>query len=335
MMKNTFTLALSGLTVFALFVAGCKKSEGPAAQMDPPGVVNESTALTYSTQNSPLVQNDEQTFADQDTSASNVSTFMKVDSAIIPLRWGRFINPNGITRTFTVLVLPGDSIALVNIHRIISGNFVFLVRNKPPQDTTQFFLVQKPFTDTTRRAIVFKRVSFTGLYINRWVPVATSLVNGGTLPPNNNIRILSAVLYYPSGDSLVVTNPDTTFLLYRWVRMYVHSTKDVPEFLAGDRIKIRVTVMSNDSTGDIVALRYGVNLVQHKRALLDLVSSVDNQDGTFTRVYETSQNPLRYLYMHAHTGWFHFGMDAMTKGTLFDSNAPYSASWWAIPYRVF
>lgn len=331
-MRKISAFSFVGVAVFAMLLAGCKKNDGPA-QTDPPGVVNESTALTYSAQNQPFVQNDELTYADRDTSASNTSTFLKVDTAIIPVRWGRFIDPHGITRTFTVSA--NDSIAFVYIHRVITGKLVILVRNKPPQDTTQFYLVQKPFTDTTRRVIVFKRVSFTGLYINRWVPVATSLVNGGTLPPNNNITITQAVLYYPTGDSLVVTDPDTTFLLYRWTRMFVHTTKIVPEFVAGDRIKLRVTVVSKDATGDIVALRYGVNVLNHKRVVLQLVSSVDNNDGTYTRIYETPLNPLAYLYMHVFSGWFHFGVDAITRATLFDDSAVYSASWWAIPYRVF
>ena len=329
-MRRISVVAFAGVVVLGLLVAGCKKNDGPS-QTDPPGVVNETTALTYSAQNQPFVQNDELTFADRDTTASNTSTFMKVDTAIVPLRWGRFVS--GVTRTFTVNA--NDSVALVIIHRVITGNLVILVRNSPPADTTQFHLVQKPFTDTTRRAIVFKRVSFTGLYINRWVPVATSLVNGGTLAPNNNIAIDQATLYLPAGDSLVVTDPDTTFLLYRWVRMFVHTAKNVPEFVAGDRIRLRVTVVSKDATGDVVALRYGVNLANHKRTLLQLVSSVDNNDGTYTRVYETPLNPLAYLYMHVFSGWFHFGIDAITRVTLFDDSAPYSASWWAIPYRVF
>jgi len=332
-MGNMKRFAFLGTVVVAMLLAGCKNNNGPAGQTDPPGVVDESSALKYATQNQPFVQNDEQTYADQDTSASNSSTFMKVDTAIIPVRWGRFIDKNGITRTFTIVA--NDSVAFVTIHRVVNGNFVILVRNKPPQDTTKFYLVQKAFTDTTHRIVIFKRVSFTGLFINRWVPVATSLVSGGTLPPNNNVTITNVVLYYPTGDSLVVTNPDTTFLLFRWVNMVVHTVKDVPIFVAGDRIRLRATVVSSDATGDIVALRYGVNVSQHKRALLTLVSSEDNGDGTYTRVYETPLNPLAYLYMHVFSGWFHFGVDAITYATLFDDSAPYSASWWAIPYRVF
>ena len=40
-------------------------------------------------------------------------------------------------------------------------------------------------------------------------------------------------------------------------------------------------------------------------------------------------------YVHFHRGFFHMGIDAITRATLMDDVAPYSVSWWGIPYRVF
>jgi len=332
-MKRSSVLLML-LALFGLFVVGCKNGDqGPDTQADPPGVTNETTALSFAATNDGFVQNDELTFVDQAVESSNTSTFGKVDSAIIPVRWGRFVNRGGITRTVTTTVLPGDTIAVVNVQREIVGNFAILAKSNP-QDTA-FYLIQKPFHDHTVRNIVFKRATRIGLFMARWVPVATSLVDGATVPPDDNISIIRVAVYYPNGDSLVVTNPDTTFLLYRWVRFFVPSWKDVPQFTPGDRVNIQVTVLSKDATGDFVALRYGVNAMHHKRALLDLLSEKDNGDGTYTRVYETSRNPLRYLFVHYHTGWFNMGIDALTKETLLQNPAPYSASWWGIPYRVF
>jgi len=333
-MKKSLIQLLMVLAVSGLFVVGCKKSDqGPDVQADPPGVTNETTALTYAATIDAFVQNDQVTFVDQAVENSNISTFGKVDSAIIPVRWGRFINPGGITRTVTVTVLPGDTIAVVNVQREVLGNFAILAKSNPTD--TVFYLIQKPFHDHTNRNVVFKRAMRTGLFMGRWVPVATSLVDGATVPPDHKISLTRVAVYYPNGDSLVVTHPDTTFLLYRWTRLFVPSRKDVPEFTPGDRVNIQVTVLSKDATGDLVALRYGVNAMHHKRALLDLLSEVNNGDGTYTRVYETSRNPARFLFMHYHTGWFHMGIDAITKETLLENPAPYSASWWGVPYRVF
>jgi len=333
-MRKPFGLVMVSLAVGAVFLAGCKKDDGSGPTTDPPGVVNESTAMQYSAQTDAFVQNDEVTFADSAVTDANYSTFGKVDSAIVPYRWGRFINPGGITRTETVTVLPGDTLAIVKVDKDINGNFAILAKAQPTD--TAFILIQKPFHDHSVRYILFKRITRTGFFMGRWLAVASSLVNGATVPPDNNISIQSATVYYSNGDSLTVTNPDTTFLLYRWLNWFVRTRKDVPVYVPGDRVKLSVTVVSKDASGDLVALRYGVFGRYHKRALLDLVpgSEVDHHDGTFTRTYVTSTNPLRYLYMHYHTGWFNLGIDAVTKSTFTDSSAPYSAAWWGVPYRV-
>jgi hypothetical protein len=58
------------------------------------------------------------------------------------------------------------------------------------------------------------------------------------------------------------------------------------------------------------------------------VSQADNGNGTFTRQFEI------HWPVHFHLGFFNAGVDALTKETLFDDQAPYSVSWWGIPYRV-
>ncbi len=98
----------------------------------------------------------------------------------------------------------------------------------------------------------------------------------------------------------------------------------------GASFLLRATVVSASSDTDFVAFRPGVPGLFVKRTLMKLVSEVDNGDGTFTRIYETS--PL--TVMHRHPGFFHMGVDAVTRGTVMDDQEPYSASWWGIPYHV-
>jgi hypothetical protein len=50
-------------------------------------------------------------------------------------------------------------------------------------------------------------------------------------------------------------------------------------------------------------------------------------------VFEISRVAPQYI--HFHRGFFHLGLDAITRATLMDDSAPYSVSWWGIPYRVF
>ena len=84
---------------------------------------------------------------------------------------------------------------------------------------------------------------------------------------------------------------------------------------------------------DLVALRFGFDGTRERRAKLAMTSQVANGDGTFTRVFEVSKTTP--LFMHFHTGWFNMGVEAMTKATLYDDQAPYTVSWWGIPYRIF
>jgi hypothetical protein len=183
------------------------------------------------------------------------------------------------------------------------------------------------------RNVIFKRVdsSKTRYWLN-WVPVATSLVSGGTSAPNNMISITKLVLYLPSGDTLSVTDPTGYYLRYRWLKVFKGGRTDLPEFSAGQSVKLSVTVVSASADTDLIALRYGFDNSHEKRAKLALTSQVDNGNGTFTRVFEVSRTTP--LFMHFHRGSFNFGVEAMTKATLFDDTAPYSVSWWGLPYKV-
>jgi hypothetical protein len=62
---------------------------------------------------------------------------------------------------------------------------------------------------------------------------------------------------------------------------------------------------------------------------MTLISQTQNGDGTYTRVYQAT------WFSHFFTGFFNVGVDAVTRGTLYDDSLPYSASWWGIPYRVY
>jgi hypothetical protein len=89
-----------------------------------------------------------------------------------------------------------------------------------------------------------------------------------------------------------------------------------------------VTLNSASADTDFVALRFGFDAFHKRRARLHIISEANNGDGTYTRVYEKT------WLTHPHPGYFHAGVDAMTKGTVHDDVEPYSVSWWGIPYRV-
>ena len=326
-MKRTTMVLMAAVMLTGVLVTGCKKDNGPdeAALV---GVTNEEQAMQYFAKNDEFVANDEETFADKSIESFDYGTFGKVDAAITPLRWGRFVT--SVTRTVTTTIQPGDTIAIAMVDKSISGT----LKIRGVNGTGDTVTIEKPFNDLSKRNVIFKRVNrSTDRFWLNWVPVATSLVEGGTASPNNQIEITKLVLYVSTTDTITITDPNAYFLRYRWLKLFNGGRKDVPEFLAGQTLKLQVTVVSASADTDFVALRYGVSGNNHKRVRLALASEVNNGDGTYTRVFEIARTAPQFV--HFHRGWFHMGIDAVTRATLMDDAAPYSVSWWGVPYRVF
>jgi hypothetical protein len=326
-MKRSTLLLMTSMMLTGLFVSGCKKSDGPD-ESAPVGVTNEEQAMQYFAKNDEFVTNDEETFTDKSAETFDYGTFGKVDAAITPLRWGRLVT--SVTRTVTTTVQPGDTIAIAVVDKNIIGTLK--IRGLKPNGDT--ITIDKPFNDVSKRNVIFKRVSRNpDKYWLNWVPVATSLVEGGTVVPNNQIDITKLVMYTSAADTITIVDPNAYFLRYRWLKLFNGGRKDVPEMTAGQALKLQVTVVSASADTDFVALRYGAGALQRKRVRLALVSETNNGNGTYTRVFEISR--VAPQFVHFHRGFFHMGIDAITRATLMDDAAPYSVSWWGIPYRVF
>jgi len=316
-----------GIPLFAgILIAGCTKDNGgPVTDVPPPGVTNETQAMQSMASSDQFVENEEVTMADQSMETMDYGTFGKIDAAITPLRWGRFVT--SVTTTVTATVLPGDTIAIAHVSKLISGSLK--VRGTTGAGDT--VTITKPFTDSAAHNIIFKRVArLATLYWRNWVPVATSLVDGGTTPApaGASINITRLDVFLPQGDTITVTDPTNYYLRYRWVGLFTGGRKDCPVFAGGDQIKLRATVVSESPDTDIVVLRFGFDVLHRRRVRMAVVSEVHNLDGTYTREYELS------WFANFHPGYFHAGVDAVTRATLFDDSAPYSVSWWGVPYRV-
>lgn len=153
--------------------------------------------------------------------------------------------------------------------------------------------------------------------------------------PNNLIRIVelrqrvvATDSFLPVGDSIVVRDPALFLLRYRWLRVSAGGERDVPKLVAGTRVRLCVTVVSASPDPEVVSLRYGFDEFHARRLQMLYTGGTENVDGTFTRVFEIAWP------VHFHVGFFHAGVDAMTRGTLFDDGALYAVSWWGFLYRV-
>lgn len=320
-MKKSFVVLLAMMALVGLLATGCSTGNDPE-ETAPVGVTDELSAMKYFANNDEFVNNDEQTIDDEEIQPTDYGTFGKIEATITPLRWGRFVTR--VVRTVTDTIMPGDTIAIAHIHKVITGT----LRIRGLNGNGDTVLVQKPFTDNADRVIIFKRVGrATKRFWLNWIPVATSLVAGGT-PTPNNINITKVELI-TRNDTIVVTDPLRYFLRYRWLRLYNQGNKDVPELDAGGNVLIKATVVSSSPDTDLVALRFGVGTFQKRRMRMHIIAETPLGGGLYERVFQAP------FVVHFHKGWFHAAVDAMTKETLFDDQAPYSVSWWGIPYRVF
>ena len=321
-MKMSMAIVGGVFALGGLLIAGCTKHQdgpvgGSSANTDQIAQI-QAQALA-----DPFVQNDQATFSDQSVQPTDYGSLGKVDAPITPLRWGRFIT--GVSSTVTTTILPGDTMAVAHIEKTITG--VFKIRGMEGGVDT---IISKPFTDKAVRNMLLRKVAF--MDTTRWRPVATSLVDGATTPPpaNNRIAITQVQVFAPT-DTVTITDPTTFYLRYHWLPFHEGERGDCPDFRGGDKVIVQATVVSASADTDLVALRYGFGFAFAigRRQHMTLISQTANGDGTFTRVYQA------IWYSHFFTGFFNAGVDAVTRGTLYDDALPYSASWWGIPYRVY
>lgn len=324
-MKTSMKFFWMLLAVAGLGLAGCQKDDivAPPGNQPPPGVTNETTSMQNMAVNDAFVRNDEQTFDDEEVAPEDYGTFDKIEADITPLRFGRFIT--SVTRTVTLTVDASDTIAVAVVDKDIIGVF----KIKAVNTTGDTVLVEKPFNDKSKRQVVFRRVRRdTVEYWHNWRPVSTSLVEGGTAAPNDRVKIVKVDVFLPNGDTISVADPTNYFLRYKWIDGWHRGRKDCPVLLPGQLVTTRVTVNSSSADTDLVTLRFGFDDFHRRRAAFHIVSETNNGDGTFSRVYEKT------WYVHLHPGYFNAGVEAMTKGTVYDDTEAYSVSWWAVPYRV-
>lgn len=325
-MKRTLAVMGWAIAIAGVLVSGCSKKESEVDASTPPaGVTNEVQAMQNLAVNESFVQNDELTMADQSIQTFNYGTFGKVDAAVIPLRWGRFVT--GVTKTVTTTTQPGDTIAIAVVEKLVTGSLKIQAKT----GTGDTVVISKPFTDKSVRNIIFRRVAKNDqrFWLN-WMPVASSLVAGGTFPApvSNAITLTKVQFFVSSGDTITVTDPTNFYLRYKWLKWFHGGKKDLPELTGGDPVVLRATVISASPDTDLVALRYGFDVLHRRRQMMTMISQVKNADNTFTREFE-----LKW-FVHFHHGDFNAGVDAATRATLYDDTAPYSVSWWGVPYRV-
>jgi hypothetical protein len=289
-------IPLLAAAVFALASCGKTSSlQSPAAGGGTPAESNEAQ-IARALQEAP-------DFVQEDLTSSSLPLVDEASggfAAIEPLRFWREIR-NVQTELQTVFLNPDANgrplLAIVTIHRALSGTFNIAAREITGPDTT-IALVRKPLADDwTRRIALIRRPIPNDTGLTRWRLAGTSGVDVRTR--DGVTRLLSLRIEAPGVDT-TITDPLELHRLRRILRI----ADDVA-------VKLTATTLAPDD----VVLFHGRDLRRR---------FVNNGDGTHTFMFRSGQ----------FQGPRHFGVDALSHGTLFDDTAAYDSNAWVFPYAV-
>jgi hypothetical protein len=225
-------------------------------------------------------------------------------SLIDPLTYWRTIL--SVDRTFEFAFADTDSTghpttAVVTVHKTLQGRFNVLA-GVPGTDGTTLDsttkVIHKPLVDHWVRRILLRRVAVSERGDERWRFAATSGVR--VTSRNATTHIVSLRVQTGATDT-TITDPLAFFRLRRILRV----EPDAP-------VTLTVTTERND---DVVVLMH------HDRRF----KLHNNGDDTYSGEWRAR------LFV---AGVHHFGVNALSNGTLFDDQAPYDSQAWILPYVI-
>jgi len=228
-------------------------------------------------------------------------------AAVRPLRFRRVIT--NVDRTVSTEFGQPDSsgkptLALVTVRRHITGSFNLLAGAADSTDTTKS-VFQKPIDDQSTRRLLFMRMparepawrDSADRDSVRWRMVGSSFVETHT---NGGTTHIVSVRIQAGPLDTTITDP-----------LEMHRLRRIAHFLPNSPVQITVTTTRNDD----VVLFYGRD---SRRRF------TNNGDNTYSFTLNSGLFP----------GVRHIGIDALSRGTLFDDTAPYDANAWMVPYTV-
>jgi hypothetical protein len=314
-MRTTRFLTLA-LLLTSLSLVGCSKNKNPTSPLTgtPAGSGPQSTQVLSTLAAAPSAVEDG--LADAATVASFDGTTGML-AAIQPLRFWR--NITNVERSFDIVFSDSDLVthepmtATVTIHKTLTGTFNILtsltaLTNTVPADSS-LTVVRKPLEDHWTRRVLLKRVppdgdgdderdGMTHHGDSEWRVAATSGVDvksAGVTTQIMSVRVQSGPI------DTTITDP----LAFQKLRKVLHFSPDTT-------VTITVTTGRNN---DIVVFQHF-----DRRTRLH-----NNGDNTYSGTWRTG-----FFFW----GLRHFGINALSNGTLFDDQAPYDSEQWLFPYSL-
>jgi len=297
-MKKPLALAL-GLLLVVGALAGCGKSTQTS---DPSGSGNTGggTATDQAQVADELANNP--TLVDEDVYQSD--TPMELDGGaagtalVHPLRRWRHIDSS--TRTFQTDFSDPDSLgrpttATVTVRRHLLGTLNLVAADSAGDDTSR---IQKPLDDNWVRRLLLKRVRIDAAGLSQvWRIVGTS---GVKVTSKDAVTHIAWIRVQAGLRDTTITDPLELHRLRRvlWI---------------ADNTAVHLTVKTSSSDDVVILYRNDGRRRFHA-----------NGDGTFSIDFVTGD----------FSGLRHFGVNALSHGTLFDDVAPYDSQAWILPFAV-
>lgn len=285
---------LIGLALLAALAAGC----GRTSATQPESSAVTPTAQDVSQVNDALASSTP--YVEEGEYESNDPSELEPGPGLSaqPRRlWWRTIR--SVTRRFDTQFADPDSsgrptTAFVTVHKRLLGTFNVLMGDSASAPDS---LVRKPLDDRWERRLVFRRILADSAGRARWRLAGTSGVevrSAGAVTRIQSVRLQAAAL------DTTITDP---LQLHRLRRVFY-----IP-------VNTPVTVTVTTAAPDDVVLLYRW---QHRFRFHN------DGNGTYTYQWTTGTDP----------GLRHFGVNALSNGTLFDAAAPYDSHAWIFPFVV-
>lgn len=307
---------LFNLLVIILFVffIGCQDSVVDPEESDPS--TDQEAFLKIADEDSSLESFDE-VFNEENLMDFGLG---KIKAEIFPFKVGHRVHL--INRNLDVDI-QGDT-----AYGLLTTNYegiLFISASYDSGSASPDTIIQKPFTATITRNLIFVKVANTKRPLLNWKLAAVSLPEGGVLSPNIEIQKITVTL--TNGESIVVDSPNDFYLSRRigWIWRW----RDIPVVSKNDSVTVKVELFSSYEDDDFVTVTFGKNNfggIRVKRRF-EHVSSTPAAGG-YTKVYEQT------FRTYGHPGFFHAVVNAFPAQVIYDDATPVENSVWGIPYFV-
>lgn len=322
-MRFQAPLAAATLALLAAgLAAGCGKSTNTLAPTAATTTSQNESAITSVMASVPALAEDDLFMSEEQTqlsAAANAALGRTAtpESAIRPWRFWRRIT--GVTRTFDFEFFAPDSNgdptrATVTIHKRLTGTFNIATpdtgtgggtvaaayEGDDPADSTGWTIVHKPLMDHWRRRVALVRVDRPNDR-HVWRIAGTSGVRVTSVAPDSvhapATRITSLRIQKADLDT-TITDPLQLFRL-----------RQILQASPGQQVQLTVTTDADDDV--VVLVHRGMRFLFH-----------NDGGGTYSGTWIVPRVG----------GIHHFGVNALSHGTLFDDQAPYASDAWLLPY---